>query len=205
MVKNTEMKLKQDLIEKLRNGEIVVENDGDLYTLRGILREAFPYHTVIPIGAHSFYYGEDGRWAYTDENDGNLCAYCADEFIEEEKPLITADYIKNLWKLSPEERDKLLYGKKTEFKNGDSVEYNWENKSWECAVYIGKYPSGKSLHVIKELTGKILVVDEIRHEIEDKETILERIKDQIGLASVETDLNIRHDYLQQALIDIKKL
>ena len=185
------MKLKQDLIEKLRNGEIAVKNDGDLYTLRGILREAFPYHTAIPIGAHNFYYGEDGKWASTDRVPFNFETHSTKDFFK---------------------ANGIPMSCVTEYNNGDKIDFCNDGVDWESGIFIGinslnGHPFLQKYVVICNETEPyyLCFTDKIRHKEENKETILERIEEQIGLASVETDLNIRKDYLQQALIDIKKL
>lgn len=59
------MKLNQELITKLRNGEIAAENNGTLEQLREVIREAFPKNQT-PMGRFRYYFLDTD---YIDECD----------------------------------------------------------------------------------------------------------------------------------------
>lgn len=78
------MKLNQKLIEKLRNGEIAVENSGTVEQLREVIKEAFPKDDS-PYGSHRFYFMRvvnTGEWDWN--NKTNLPTISVTDFYDPE-------------------------------------------------------------------------------------------------------------------------
>lgn len=71
-LKNKNM-LNKELIQRLRDGEIAVVNNGTLEELQAVFKEAFPKDIMSPKGTYKFYYSIDNRW----------CATINDKYLKE--------------------------------------------------------------------------------------------------------------------------
>ena len=134
-------KLKQDLIEKLRNGEIAVKNSGTLKQLREVLKKAFPKDAFTATGQCNFYYKErlnNGTWDC--DNETTLTTLHVKDFFEEE------------------------------FFNGEEIEYIHSSYSWNTGLYIGRHPKEDGLHAVVGLGYNVMLVDKIRKKTTEEPT-----------------------------------
>ena len=166
------MKLKQDLIEKLRNGEIAVKNDGTIEQLEAVLREAFPNDDCNDVIEHDW--GEfDYFYKLTNESDSWY-----------------GNDITNLDSVSVKDFFKSEEG----FKNGGEVEYrlsfNCGYTDWQPAIYISENPiECDRKHIIVNSLGVALSVSNIRHK-PNENSLVEQLRpyvDKINRLNIEIE------------------
>lgn len=202
------MKLKQDLIEKLRNGEIAVERKDNklFFKVLDSVTTFMPSNNYESKFAVIELRGDGVRYVYK-KSELKVPVFSDKDFFEEDYSVKTdglEEYIG--WM-----KDSWMFEDNKEFKNGDEVEYMHEKYSWETAIYVGKHPKDRLYHIVIGLDYEPHLVGTIRHKQkeETKEQIIERIKEQLTLAKAECSVleneELCYDYIQQALIDIEKL
>ena len=169
------MKLKKDLIEKLRNGDIAVKNDGDIEQLEAVLREAFPNDTCNNVikdewADEKYFY----RFRLYDNFEWNVGEYTDLESIS------VKDFFEE------------------EFKWGDNIEYRNVMREWNECIYIGKNPI--PLHTDRVQCNYIVMdtskgyneltfARKIRHK-QSEETLADIIKpyvDEISRLNIEME------------------
>lgn len=136
------MKFNQELIEKLKNKEVVIENNGKLSQLRDVLNYAFPLDKSGLSGSRPLYGAASPNY-WTTRSLGGIPSLSVSDFIlseDKQEECICNAYMGSDLLIEDHCPAKVHGKKEPEFKWGEDIQV-LNNESWQDAIYIGLFPA----------------------------------------------------------------